>query len=123
MLSWRAGYGKLQRVILASLDVTAQQFEAMTGWAIKPEGACKGELCVPLGGAAFELVAVADRLAMPLVHDSQCGLWALGPSSIGGRALTTAQAPELDLPDLDGRPFALSSPLGQKVVLVAWAPY
>lgn len=122
MLSWRAGTVSAA-VILASLDVTAQQFEAMTGWAIKPEGACKGELCVPLGGAAFELVAVADRLAMPLVQDSQSSLWALGPSSIGGRALTTAQAPELDLPDLDGRPFALSSLRGQKVVVVAWAPY
>jgi hypothetical protein len=110
-------------MIVERLDVTAEQFEAMTGWAIKAEGACKGDVCVPLGGAAFDLVAVADRLGMPLVQDSQSALWALGPSSIGGRALTTAQAPELVLPDLDGRPFALSSLLGQKVVVVAWAPY
>ncbi len=110
-------------MILESFDVTAQQFERMTGWAIKPEGACKGEFCVPLGGAEFDLVAVADRLGMPLVQDGQSTLWALGPSSIGGRALTTAQAPELVLPNLDGRPFALSSMRGQKVVLVAWAPY
>jgi hypothetical protein len=109
-------------MILEGLDVTAQQFERMTGWEIKPEGACKGELCVPLGGAAFDLVAVADRLGMPLVQDDQSTLWAIGPSSIGGRALT-AQAPELVLPDLDGRPFALSSLRGMKVVLVAWAPY
>jgi hypothetical protein len=110
-------------MILASLDATPQQFEAMTGWAIKPEGACRGELCVPLSGGAFELVSVADRLAMPLVQDTQSKLWALGPSGIGGRALTSAHAPELVLPDLDGRPFALSSLRGQKVVLVAWAPY
>jgi hypothetical protein len=110
-------------MILKGLDVTAAEFEAMTGWAIKPEGACKAEMCVPLGGAAFDLTAVADRLGMPLVQDADTSLWALGPSSIGGRALTTAQAPELVLPDLDGRPFALSSLRGQKVVLVAWAPY
>jgi hypothetical protein len=110
-------------MILESFDVTAQQFEAMTGWAIKPEGACQGDLCVPLGGAAFDLVAVADKLGMPLVQDGQSALWALGPSSVGGRALSTAQAPELVLPDLDGKPFALSSLRGQKVVLVAWAPY
>ena len=110
-------------MILEGLEVTAQQFEGMTGWAITAEGACMGELCVPLGGAAFNLVAVADRLGMPLVQDGQNSLWALGPSSIGGRALTTAQAPELVLPDLDGRPFALSSMRGLKVVLVAWAPY
>jgi hypothetical protein len=110
-------------MILDSLDITATQFEAMTGWAITAEGACRGELCVPLGSATFDLEKVTERLAMPLVHDAQSRLWALGPSSLGGRALTTAQAPELVLPDLDGRPFALSSLLGQKVVLVAWAPY
>ena len=110
-------------MILEDLDVGAQQFEQMTGWAIKPEGACQGELCVPLGGAAFNLVSVADRLGMPLVQDGENALWALGPSSFGGRALTTAQAPDLELPDLDGRPFALASLWGQKLVLVAWAPY
>jgi hypothetical protein len=110
-------------MILEGLDVTAGQFEEMTGWAIKPEGACRGDICVPLGGAAFDLAAVADRLGMPLVRDDVSAVWALGPSSIGGKALTTAEAPELVLPDLDGRPFALSSLRGQKVVLVAWAPY
>jgi hypothetical protein len=110
-------------MILETLDVTGPRFEAMTGWAIKPEGACMGELCVPLGGAPFDLSGVADRLGMPLVNDPESGVWALGPSSIGGRALTTATAPELVLPDLDGRPVALSSLRGTRVVLVAWAPY
>ena len=110
-------------MILEGLDLTAQQFEAMTGWAIKAEGACQGEVCIPLGGGAFDLVAVAERLGMPLVQDAQSALWALGPSSLGGRALTTVQAPELVLPDLAGRPFALSSLVGQKAVVVAWAPY
>jgi len=60
---------------------------------------------------------------MALVHDEAAGLWALGPASIGGRALASAEAPEVELPDFDGRPFRLSSLRGQKVVLVAWAPY
>jgi hypothetical protein len=110
-------------VILASLDVGAEEFEAMTGWEIKAEGACLGDVCVPLGGGAFELRAAAERLGMPLVQDAESALWALGPSSLSGRALTTARAPELVLPDLDGKPFALSALRGQKVVLVAWAPY
>ena len=113
-------------MILERLDIGAQQFHEMTGWAIKPEGACKGEVCVPLGEAAtdpFDAVAVAGRLGMPLVQDSVSGVWALGPESVGGRALTTAEAPELVLPDLDGNLFRLSSLRGTKVVLVAWAPY
>jgi peroxiredoxin len=32
-------------------------------------------------------------------------------------------APELELPDLSGRSFALSSLRGQKVVLIAWASW
>jgi hypothetical protein len=111
-------------VILDSLAITADQFADGTGWHIKPEGACKGEVCVPLdqtGG--FDLERTAARLRMALVHDEQAGLWALGPESLGDRALVTAEAPELELEDLGGAPFRLSSLRGQKVLLVAWAPY
>ncbi len=51
------------------------------------------------------------------------GLWAIGPESFGGRALVSAEAPELALDDIDGNPFTLSSLRGQKVVIVSWAPY
>jgi hypothetical protein len=110
-------------VILDQLDVTPAQFAEGTGWEIKPEGACKGELCVPLDRSGFDLVGAAERLGMALVHDEDAGLWALGPESLGGRALLSAAAPELVLDDLDGTPFRLSSLRGQKVLLVAWAPY
>jgi hypothetical protein len=111
-------------MLMSSLDVTASQFEAGTGWEIKPEGACKSEICVPLGGAAgFDVQSTAARLRMAVVHDQEAGLWAIGPESLGDRALVTAEAPELILDDLEGREFRLSSLRGQKVLLVAWAPY
>ena len=108
--------------------VSTDQLSSRTGWAIKPEGACKGEVCVPLREEVLrdglvDLPAFADRLGMPLVHDPEHGLWALGPESLGGRALTTAVSPELVLPDLEGKSFALSSLRGQKVVLTAWASW
>jgi hypothetical protein len=109
-------------MILDRLDIDAAAFHAGTGWEIKPEGACKGELCVPLPDG-FDLVPTAERLGMALVPEPEHGLWALGPESLTGRALVTAEAPELVLDDLDGRPFRLSSQRGQKVLLVAWAPY
>jgi hypothetical protein len=111
-------------MILESLDVTAEAFTDGTGWAIKPEGACKADVCVPLGSpGAFDLAATAERLGMAIVHDADAGLWAVGPESFGGRALVSAQAPELVLDDIDGNRFALSSLRGQKVVIVSWAPY
>ena len=57
------------------------------------------------------------------MHDEASGLYAIGPESLSGRALVTAEAPELVLRDLDGEEFRLSSLRGKKVVLVAWAPY
>jgi len=111
-------------MILESLDITAETFAEGTGWTIKPEGACKADVCVPLGATgAFDVNATAERLGMAIVHDADAGLWAVGPESFGGRALVSAQAPELILDDIDGERFALSSLRGQKVVIVSWAPY
>jgi hypothetical protein len=117
-------------VILTELTVDADAFEAGTGWAIKPEGACKGEVCVPLpadartGDGRLDVRVVAARLGMPIVEDSERGAFALGPeTALTGRALTTAVAPELELPDADGNPFRLSSLRGQKVVLTAWSSW
>jgi hypothetical protein len=115
-------------VIASEPVVSPEDLRTRTGWAIKPEGACKGEACVPLRedvlrNGMVDLRLFAERLRMPLVHDAEHGLWALGPESLHGRALTTAVAPELVLPDLDGKPFALSSLRGQKVVLTAWASW
>lgn len=111
-------------MILDSLDISADAFGAGTGWQIKPEGACKAEVCVPLGqSAGFDVTATAERLGMAIVHDDTTGLSAIGPESLNERALTTAEAPELVLNDLDGGEFRLSSLRGQKVVIVSWAPY
>ena len=110
-------------MITDRLDISGDEFTAGTGWEIKPQGACKGEVCVPLGGG-FDLLAAADRLGMAVVADESAGLWAIGPDTIGGRALATAEAPDLTLPEvMTGEPFRLSSLRGTKVLLAAWAPY
>lgn len=110
-------------MILTELAVDPAAFERETGWALKPEGACKEERCVPLPPAArTDMRLLAERLGMPLVEDEAAGLWALGPEA-GGRALVSAQAPELTLPDWQGQEFWLSSLRGRKVLLVAWASW
>jgi hypothetical protein len=113
-------------MILTEPRVDLAELEARTGWAVKPQGACKGDACVPLPSFAsmIDAAVLEERLGMPLVHDDEHGLWALGPETgITGRALTTAAAPNLTLPDLDGNQFSLSSLKGQKVLLVAWASW
>lgn len=113
-------------MLLRSLTLPKAEFEAGTGWTLKPEGACQGHVCIPLSEPAGETVdvqQVARDMGMPLVAAPEQGLWALGPATIGSRALASAEAPDLRLPDLDGKEFRLSSLRGQKVLLYAWAPY
>jgi hypothetical protein len=60
---------------------------------------------------------------MPIVHDTEHRLFAVGPATTTGRALGTAVAADPQLITRDGRPFRLSSLHGRKVLLVAWASY
>ena len=104
-------------------ELTAEHFADGTGWTIKPEGACRGEVCVPLGGGDFDASMATSRLGMSVVTDADSGITAIGPESLGDRALASAEAPELVLADLGGEEFRLSSLRGRKVVIVSWAPY
>lgn len=116
-------------MILDSLRIPVADFEHGTGWAVKPEGACRGEICVPLpdsavdSGGNVDVSIVATRLGMPIVTDEETGLSAIGPAALSGHALPTAVAPELELPDINGEMFRLSSLRGKKVVIISWAPY
>jgi hypothetical protein len=69
-----------------------------------------------------DVADLANRLGMPVVHDEEHGLWAVGPEG-GGRFLESAVCPEIVLPDLDGNLFAISSLRGKKVLLVAYASW
>ena len=111
-------------VIFRSARVTKDELARVAGWHVRPEGLCREDRCIPFTseGDAVDLAAVAHAIGAPLVHDAEHGLWALGAEA-GGRALVSATAPDFELPDVDGRPFRLSSLRGQKVLLVAWASW
>ena len=113
-------------MLARSLTVAKTDFEEATGWTFKPEGACKAEICIPLTapvGESIDLVAMAEAMGLPVVSEPELGYWSIGPESIGARALTSAQAPSLVLPDLNGKDFDLASLRGKRVLLYAWAPY
>jgi len=116
-------------MILTSLDhVDPAAFADRTGWDAKPQGLCRGEVCVPAPGSlrddgTLDVTVAAQRLGMPVVHDETHGVWAVGPSTATGRALSTACAADPELLARDGSPFRLSSLHGRKVLLVAWSSY
>src|SRR5262245_11715749 len=115
-------------MILDRLDLTLDEFARGTGWTVKPEGACKAHLCVPLPTEArqvpgrIDVRVVAERLGMAVVEDPTRGRFALGRES-GGRAPGSAALSELTLPERHGRPFSLTGLRGTKVFLCAWASW
>ncbi len=114
-------------MITDTLQVPVDVLARGTGWEVKPQGACRDERCVPLPAGTLDddrvdLELFAERLGMPLLHDSAAGRWALGPES-GGTAMKTVQAPDLVLPLLTGEPFPLSALRGKKVLIAAWASW
>ena len=82
-------------MLLDTLVIGADAFTTGTGWAVKPEGVCHGDVCVPLpegiaDGDKIHVDKVAAHLGMALVADEKRGMWALGPASaIGTQRLTT----------------------------------
>ncbi len=116
-------------MIIADLDhVRAEDFSAATGWDPKPEGLCRGEVCVPAPGVrrddgTIDVLAAAARLGMPVVADDEHAVTAIGPGSTTGHTLSSAVAPDPELVDRAGEPFRLSALRGRKVILYAWASY
>jgi hypothetical protein len=115
------------------LWLSAGGLERASGWTLKPEGFCKGELCVPIppGRAAelianesYNLAALAAMLGQPVIHDREHGVWCFGEAA-GARARTLRSliAPDFTLPDLEGRMHSLGEQRGKKVLLVSWASW
>ena len=105
--------------------------ERATGWTWKPEGLCRGETCMPVPRGSS--MATAERLDIaafwryagwPVVHDAAAQVWVLGEGAAHrGDALTSLQAPDFELPDLDGHLHRLSDYRGRRVFLATWASW
>jgi len=116
-----------------ALWLSAGDMQAATGWVVKPEGLCRGPVCVPLPPgreeefvreARVDVAALWRHLSRPVVRSERGHAWALGPSAADRMAaLYSLEAPDFTLPDLSGRPHSLSDYRGKKVFLVTWASW
>jgi peroxiredoxin len=101
---------------------------AATGWLVKPEGLCRGEVCAPLFGRSVpaagpvELSVWADALGLLVASDGD--VLAVVPSgSARAAALAERLAPPLGLQDVHGNPVSLEEHAGRKRVLTTWASW
>jgi hypothetical protein len=107
--------------------------ERATGWTLKPEGLCKGEVCVPLPAGSEGTLVSTGRINMtgfwrhlgrPVLHSDDGGAWSLGTAARErAAALKSLEAPDFALPDREGRLHRLSDHRGKKVLLVTWASW
>jgi peroxiredoxin len=111
------------------LFVADEDVERATGWSRKPEGMCRGAICVPLPAEAMrdhavDLASLWRKLGNPVLHDESQEVWVLGAGAQQRTAaLTGLVAPDFVLPDLAGKPHRLSDLRGSKVLLVTWASW
>lgn len=118
------------------LLVTDADLTATLGWTLKPQGLCRGDVCVP--AAAYpELTSTADdgttlvdlawfaRLVdQPVVIDVDESLATFGTSAaVRSEQRASLDAPDFEVADLDGKPVRLSDFAGQKKLLVAFSSW
>ena len=115
----------------ASLRIAPAALRDALGWEWKPEGLCRGEVCVPVRDRSrladergLDLAAFAAASDRPLAIDVAERAAALGHSAAERRErLASLEAPDFALPDLAGRIHRLSDHRGKKALLIAYASW
>jgi hypothetical protein len=115
------------------LWIGARELESATGWSMKPQGLCRGDICVPVpvshaaeyvSGDEVNAAAFWRRMGNPVLHDGAREVWVLGTSADQrGASLQSLEAPDFALPDLGGVTHTLSENRGKKVLLATWASW
>jgi len=121
----------------SDLWLTLPDLTRVSGFVLKPQGACLGELCVPIPKARkqaferdharakwFNLSELARTLNQPEVQDAEHNIRLFGPRpELAMKMRDTLQAPNFTLPDWKGRQRSLSEFRGKKVLLITWASW
>ncbi len=119
------------------LWLTADELRRVSGFILKPEGACLDEVCVPIpdarlesffrhgGGVTyFNLSELARELHQPTIHDATHSIWVFGTRPATRlKLLATLEAPNFTLQDWKGETRSLAEFQGRKILLLTWASW
>jgi hypothetical protein len=117
------------------LWIRTDELAAATGWELKPEGACLGDLCVPMlgderadlvrtrgDGAWLKYSGLADKVGQKYVTAD--GVWSLGAvPAVRRSTLEAGLAPDFEVTDRKGETLRLSDLRGKKVLVITWASW
>ena len=115
--------------VAGSVLIDPADLPTAIGWALKPEGLCQADVCVPVrdrdavfSGDRLDLGRVAEALDRPFLVDD--GVVVMGEPRLTRRLATDAlQAATFTLPDLAGERHSLEEWHGRKKLLVAFASW
>jgi hypothetical protein len=118
------------------LWITTADLKRATRFEVKPQGVCRDELCFPLpkakqdafihkdaGQTWFNMTAFAHLVHQSVAHDAALATWYFGLRADQRQQLSSLQAPDFALPDLQGKSHRLSDFHGKKILLVTWASW
>ena len=118
------------------LWIRADELQRATGFELKPQGACLGELCVPMpddgdrmrrlrdGAEWLNVSELSSRLDQKTVVDPAGSVWSLGPiPDVRRSTLESGIAPDFEIADRNGEMLRLSDLRGKKVLIVTWASW
>src|SRR5258708_12655301 len=96
----------------------AAELKQLAGWELKPQGICRGDLCVPIppgresefaskhdGATWLNFSALSDQMGKPWAGDSKNRVWYFGAEAAErANALRTLHSPDFEPPDLPATP-------------------
>lgn len=103
---------------------------AVTGWAQKPQGWCRGDECIPASfianaatASALTATKVAEALGATVAIDQPHRLAVIGTRPDSSRTLASGNAPDVDLLGLDGDRHGLFDGVDGKTLVVAFSSW
>jgi len=120
---------KLDRIRPDANDlwVRAADLPRINEFELKPQGACRADMCIPVAkalksGEWFNLTGFSRKLGQAYVADS--GVWSFGEIPVmRGSFYNSRIAPDFAVPDRTGQTVHLSDFRGRKVLVFTWASW
>jgi len=119
------------------LWVSPADLTKISGLELKPQGACVGDLCIPIkqdkdsdlfvtrdGGKWVNATGLAKIARQSVVVDHASNVWSFGtiPDSHSS-SLAEGMAPDFSMLDRAGKTVKLSDFRGKKVIIMTWASW
>jgi hypothetical protein len=112
-----------------ALWIRTADLPRVNGFELKPQGACRADLCIPIPkaftrGRFFNLTAFAAKAGQRIVAEPAARVWSLGEmQALGGGLANSRIAPDFEVPDRVGRPVHLAGFRGKKALVITWASW